>query len=105
MMVNARIEQAGLYYNGHYRHYSLRIVLKTRGGGASIELPVDRTEELIEMFEDDLDLENGVFVGDLKDVPVVLKLDGDNEYQGRIVAIGNILASEDEMLYLDQKSE
>jgi hypothetical protein len=100
MMVNAKIEKVGLYYNGHYRHYSLRIELKTRGGGASIELPLDRTPELMEMFEADLYPEDGVFVGDLKGVPVVLKLDGDNEYQGRIVAIGSILANEDEMLYI-----
>lgn len=105
MLINAKIEQAGLHYNGYYKHCSIRIDLITRGGGASIELPVEWTKGLMEMFEDDLDLENGVFVSDLKGVPVVLKLDGDNTYQGRIVAIGNILSNEDEMLYIDQKSE
>lgn len=105
MLINAKIEEVGLYYNGHYRHYSLRIVLRTRGGGASIELPVDRTEEFMEMFEDELDLENGVFVSDLKDIPVVLKKDGNNEYAGEIKAIGNILASEDELMPLDKEEE
>ena len=105
MLVNAKIEEAGLYYNGHYRHCSLRIVLRTRGGGASIELPVDRTEEFMEMFADELDLQNGVFVSDLKDVPVVLKTDGKNEYAGEIKAIGNILASEDALMPLDKEEK
>ena len=101
MLVNAKIERAGLYYNGHYRHYSLRIVLKMmRGRGAFIELPIDRTEEFMEMFEDELDLENGVFVGDLKGVPVLLKTNGEDGY-GKIVAIGSILATEDELMPID----
>ena len=105
MLINAKIEQAGLYFNGSYNRYCIRIVFRTRGGGASIELPVERTSELMSMFDDELDLENGVFVSDLEDIPVVLKLDGNNEYGGKIVAIGNILSNENEMLYIDQKSE
>ena len=105
MLVNAKIEQVGLYYNGHYRHCSLRLVLRTRCGGASIELPVDKTEEFMEMFKAELDLENGVFVSNLKDVPVVLKTDGKNEYAGEIKAIGNILASEDELMPLDKEEK
>ena len=105
MLVNAKIEEAGLYYDGHGRCCSLRIVLRTRGGGASINLPVERTEEFMEMFKEELDLENGVFVSDLKDVPIVLKTDGKNEYAGEIKAIGNILSSEDELMPLDKEEE
>lgn len=94
MLINAKIEEAGLYFNGHYNRYCVRIVLRTRGGGASIELPVERTEELMSMFDKELDLENGVFVSDLKDIPVVLKTT-DN---GKIVGIGDIFSDENDVM-------
>ena len=99
MLVNAKIEKAGLYYNGHYRSCAIMLELELREGGASLEIPVDLTEEFMEMFKDELDLENGAFVNDLEGVPVVLKTDGDRF--GKIVAIGSILANEDELLDLN----
>ena len=100
--INAKIKNAGLYYNGHYRHYTFRVELETRGGGASIEFPVERTEEFMEMFENDLDIENGVFASDLAGVPVVL---GTEARFGKIIAIGNILADEDEFMDLTKDGE
>lgn len=105
LLVNAKIVKAGLYFNGHYNRCYVRIVLKMRHGAAFIELPIKKTPELMSMFSDELDLENGVFVSDLKGIPAVLKLDGNNEYEGKIVAIGNVLSNENEMLYINQKSE
>jgi len=101
MLVNAKINQAGLYFDGHSGRYCIMVVLETRGGGASIKIPVEKTGELMKAVGDELDLENGVFVNQLEGVPVVLKLDGDREFQGKIVAIGDILSSEDEMFYLE----
>lgn len=95
--INAKIKNAGLYYDGHYRHYAFRVELETRGGGASIEFPVERTEEFMEMFKNDLDLENGVFASGLSGIAVVL---GTEARFGKIIAIGNILAAEDEFMDL-----
>ena len=100
MLINAKIRKAGLYFNGHFNTYSIRIILDIRGGGAAVEIPVEKTEEFMSMFSDELDLENGVFVHDLKGVPVVLKT-ADNRYS-KIVAIGNILATEDELMNLNE---
>lgn len=102
MLVNAKIKNAGLYYDGHYRHYDFRVELETRAGGASIEFPVERTAEFMEMFKNDIDLENGVFASDLAGIPVVL---GTEARFGKIIAIGNILASEDELMPLDKEEE
>ena len=98
MLVNAKIKKAGLYYDGHFNCCSVGVELKTRGGGAIIRFPVEKTTEFMDMFDEELDLENGVFINDLEGVPVVLKLDGDTEFQSKIVAIGSILASEGEMM-------
>ena len=101
MLVNAKIEQAGLYFDGHYRRYYIMVVLETRGGGASIKIPVDKTGDFMDVFRGELDLENGAFVNELEGTPVVLKLKSDNEHSGEIVAIGDILASEDELFELE----
>lgn len=98
MTINAKIEKAGLYYNGHYNHCAIRVELKTRGGGASIEFTIEKAKEFMDMFDEELDLENGVFINDLEGVPVVLKLDRDKEFQSKIIAIRSILSSEDEMM-------
>ena len=98
MLVNAKIEEIGLYFNGHYNHYCVRIVLEMRGGGGSVEFPVERIEEFMSMFDNELDTENGVFVQELKGTPVVLKTDGDR--YGNIVAIGDIMADENELMQL-----
>ena len=52
---NAKITQAGLYYIGHYRTACIRLELKTRGGGATVSVPVAQVGKLLEMFEDEIE--------------------------------------------------
>ena len=100
MLKNARIEKIGLYYNGHFNHYEIKVQLKTNGGGAILGFPVEKTRKFMSMFDHELDLENGVYMNELVGVPVVIKIDCDNEYGygGKITAIGNILMTEDELM-------
>lgn len=101
MLKNARIECIGIYYNGHYNHYEIRVQIKTaKGGGATFGFPVEKTIEFMSMFDQELDLENGVYMNELVGVPVLIKIEGNDEfgYGGKITAIGNILMTEDELM-------
>ena len=95
---NAKIEEAGLYYIGHYRTAYIKIELVTRGGGACVTSPAANVEKLIDLLADDIDknIEDGFYIHHLKGLPVRMLLDG----TGKIVAIGNILSEEDEMMKL-----
>ena len=93
---NAKIEEAGLYYIGHYGTVNVKLDLETRGGGASVTIPIDKIEEFLSMFEDDIDLEDGFYIHHLRGFPVRMLLDG----TGKITAIGDILSEKDEMLKL-----
>jgi hypothetical protein len=95
---NAKIVEAGLYYIGHFRTAHIMLDLETRGGGASITIPVDRVEELVDMFENDIreNVEDGFYIEHLKGVPMKLLLDA----TGKIVAFGDIFSEEDEMMKL-----
>lgn len=95
---NAKIVEAGLYYIGHFRTACIKIELETRGGGACVTIPVAKVEELLDLFADEVDenIEDGFYVHHLKGLPVRMLLDG----TGKIIAIGDILSEEDEMLKL-----
>lgn len=96
--MNAKIEEAGLYYVGHHRTAYIEIDLETRGGGARITIPVDRVEELVGMFRNDIqeNVEDGFYIEHLKGVPTRLLLDD----TGKIIAFGDIFSEEDEMMKL-----
>lgn len=93
---NAKIVEVGLYYIGHYRTAHIKIDLETRGGGACVTIPTNKIGEFLSIFEDDIDLEDGFYIHHLKGLPVRMLLDETR----KIVAIGNILSEDDEMMKL-----
>ena len=96
--MNAKIEEAGLYYIGHFRTAYIKIDLETRGGGACVTIPAANIEKLLDLFADDIEenIEDGFYIHHLKGLPVRLLLDD----TGKIIAFGDIFSEEDEMMKL-----
>lgn len=57
---------------------------------------MEKMKKFVGMFGESIDLENGIFVYELENAPVTVMLNDSNE----VVAIGDILANEDEMMEL-----
>ena len=93
---NARIANVGLYYNGHFNNLYIRCVLDGRGWGAEINLPIEKMKKFVKLFSESIDLEDGIFIYELENSPVTVMLNDSNE----VVAVGDILSSEDEMIRL-----
>lgn len=93
---NARIRDIGLYYLGHGNVLSIKCDLEGRGWGATVTIPMEKVRKFIRMFQDDIDLEDGIYVHELVNAKVRVAQDKDR----RVVALGDILAEEDEMVEL-----
>ena len=92
---NARIESVGLYYEGHFDNLYVKCVLDGRGWGAQINIPMSKVKEFVRMFHDTINLEDGIFVYELENAPITVMLNDAHE----IVAVGDIFATEDEMIF------
>ena len=95
-LLNARISDIGLYYLGHGNVLSIKCDLEGRGWGATVTIPMEKVRKFIRMFQDDIDLEDGIYVHELVNAKVRVAQDKDR----KIVALGDILAEEDEMVEL-----
>ena len=93
---NARIQDIGLYYDGHFDRLSIRCVVDGRGWGTSVYIPIAKMKKFVSLFGDSIDLENGIYIHELENAPVKVVLNDENS----IVAIGDILSTEDEMVKL-----
>lgn len=98
---NARIEHIGLYYFGHGRELSIKAELAGRGWGSVITIPQKKIGRFVEMFDEELDgqVEDGVYVEELKGKPVRVMFDGQS-ITSKIIGIGEILCNEDDIIML-----
>jgi len=98
---NAKIERIGLFYFGHGRQISIQAQLDGRGWGCTVTIPQKKIGKFIEMFDDELDgqVEDGVYVEELKGKPVRVLFDG-KSINSRVIGIGDILCNEDDIMML-----
>ena len=98
---NARIERIGLFYFGHGKQISIQVELEGRGWGSIVPIPQKKIGKFIEMFDDELDgqVEDGMYVEELKGKPVRVMFDG-KSITSRIIGIGDILCNEDDIMKL-----
>lgn len=96
---NAKIEDIGLYYCGHGNTTYVSIILGGRGWGASVVMPENKVGRFVKMFDDEVDVENGVFLHELKGKPVRVMFDGKG-LSSPVIGIGDILSNEDDMIML-----
>lgn len=93
---NARIESVGLYYEGRFNSLYVKCVLDGRGWGAQVNIPMEKMRDFVWMFGESINLDDGIFVYELENTPVTVMLNDSDE----VIAIGDILSSEDEMIRL-----
>ena len=93
---NARIQNIGLYYEGHFGNVYVKCVLDGRGWGAQIIIPMEKIRNFMGLFSGSYNLEDGIFLYELENAPVKVILND----SGEVVAIGDILSTEDEMVKL-----
>ena len=93
---NARIESVGLYYEGRYNCMYVKCVLDGRGWGAQVNIPMEKMKDFVEMFRESITLDDGIFVYELENTPVTVMINDSD----KVIAIGDILSTEDEMIKL-----
>ncbi len=95
---NARIVDIGLYYFGKGRQLSVKAELALRGGGCMVTIPQSKLPKLMDMLNDEFDgnIEDGVFINELKGKPMRVLFDDDDQ----AIGLGDILCSEDEVIML-----
>lgn len=98
---NARIERIGLFYFGHGNVLSIQVELGGRGWGSTLTIPQKKIGRFVEMFDEELDgqVEDGVYVEELKGKPVRVMFDGQS-INSKIIGIGEILCNEDDIIML-----
>lgn len=98
---NAKIEDIGLYYLGHGNMTYIRAVLGGRGWGVAIDIPEKKVGAFINMFKDEVDVENGLFLHELAGKPVRVMFDGPG-LSASVIGIGDILSNETDMVMIKE---
>ena len=62
LTVNAKIKDCGLFLWPDCNSWEVRIILELPGGGCSLTIPEEELINFARLFQDDMDIQNGVFL-------------------------------------------